>query len=86
MLKLCHHVCLLKRIIEMHIVDIVTFNQTLESVCDRKLTVISQQLMTKLLDMLLTKVPVLLQRSLCYCSQSYNIVIMLLLYYYCLLL
>ena len=47
MLKLCHHVCLialLKRIIEMFyqlyvidIVDIVTFNQTLESVCDRKL-------------------------------------------------
>ena len=47
MLKLCHHVCLialLKRIIEMFyqlyvidIVDIVTFNQTLERVCDQKL-------------------------------------------------
>ncbi len=60
---------LLKRIIEMFyqlyvidIVDIVTFNQTLESVCDRKLreTVISQQLMTKLLDTLLVKEPLLL--------------------------
>ncbi len=29
------------------VVDIVTFNQTLESVCDRKLTVISQQLIVR---------------------------------------
>ena len=48
----------------MHIVDIVTFNQTLGSVSDRKLrethSNIAAIIMTKLLDTLLTKEPVLL--------------------------
>ncbi len=62
---------LLKRIIEMlyqlyviDVVDIVTFNHTLESVCDRKLrenhSNISAINMTKLLDTLLIKEPLLL--------------------------
>ena len=40
MLKSCHHVCFTQknnRNVSSRIVDIVTFNQILENVCDRKL-------------------------------------------------
>ncbi len=81
MLKLCHHICftqknnrnVLSTICDsIYIVDIVTFItrpwRVFVTGNSEKLTVISLQLMSKLLDTLLTKEPVLLQGSLCYCS------------------